>query len=192
MSERSDTQNRRVVIKKYANRRLYNTASSTYVTLDHLADMIKNGTDFSVFDARSNEDITRSVLTQIIVEEDAKGHGLLSVAFLRQLICFSGDALEAMVPRYLEKTMDALSRNKGYLRKHIQESLDGLFPFGPFDAKGGFDVAFFDALLTGQSDDTAQKPGASDSGAEFEQLREQLTHMQAQLDRLVRRAEEKA
>src|SRR5690349_17824188 len=91
-----------VIIKKYANRRLYNTATSSYVTLDDLAGMVRQSQDFIVYDAKTNEDITRSVLTQIIVEEEAKGTNLLPVSFLRQLIALYGDSLQALVPKYLE------------------------------------------------------------------------------------------
>lgn len=187
MAERNGTRPQRVTIKKYANRRLYNTATSAYVTLDHLSDMIKSATDFVVYDARTGEDITRSVLTQLVVEEDAKGHGLLSVDFLRQVISFSGDPLEALVPRYLEKAMVALERNKTYLRKHIRESLDGLFPFGPFDSAGELDVAFFESLGKGTPPKLPLEAEPAATG-ELDQLREQLSRMQNQLDRLSGRA----
>src|SRR3569832_1967544 len=95
----------RVVIKKYANRRLYNTASSSYVTLDHLADMVREGVDFVVYAAKTNEDITRSVLTQIIFEEESRGENLLPIQFLRQLISFYGNNMQALVPTYLEMSM---------------------------------------------------------------------------------------
>ena len=97
-----------VVIKKYANRRLYNTATSTYVTLEDLSEMVKKGTDFVVFDAKSGEDITRSVLTQIIFEEESKGQNLLPINFLRQLIRFYGDSMQAFVPGFLEFSLEIL------------------------------------------------------------------------------------
>jgi polyhydroxyalkanoate synthesis repressor PhaR len=96
------TEGERVVIKKYANRRLYNTASSSYVTLEHLADMVKKGVDFVVYDAKTNEDITRTVLTQIIFEEESQGQSLLPIQFLRQLIGFYGNSVQAFLPSYLE------------------------------------------------------------------------------------------
>jgi len=102
-----------VVIKKYANRRLYNTQTSSYVTLDHLAGMVKDGVEFEVQDARTGEDITRSVLTQIIFEEEAKGQNLLPIKFLRQLIRFYGDSLQAFVPGYLDMSMDSFTKNQG-------------------------------------------------------------------------------
>lgn len=114
-----------VVIKKYANRRLYNTQTSSYVTLDHLAAMVKEGTEFEVQDARTGEDITRSVLTQIIFEEEAKGQNLLPIKFLRQLIRFYGDSLQAFVPGYLDMSMDSFTKNQGAMRDRIAEALGG-------------------------------------------------------------------
>ena len=114
-----------VVIKKYANRRLYNTQTSSYVTLDHLAAMVKEGTEFEVQDARSGEDITRSVLTQIIFEEEAKGQNLLPIKFLRQLIRFYGDSLQAFVPGYLDMSMDSFTKNQGEMRDRIAQALGG-------------------------------------------------------------------
>src|ERR1700748_381410 len=102
-----------ITIKKYANRRLYNTGSSTYVTLEDLATMVKNGEDFAVFDAKTGEDITRAVLTQIIVEQEGKeGQTLLPINFLRQLIRFYGDSMQTLVPSYLEVSLDSLSRDQ--------------------------------------------------------------------------------
>ena len=114
-----------VVIKKYANRRLYNTQTSSYVTLDHLAGMVKEGTEFEVQDARTGEDITRSVLTQIIFEEEAKGQNLLPIKFLRQLIRFYGDNLQAFVPGYLDMSMDSFTKNQGAMRDRIAEAMGG-------------------------------------------------------------------
>src|SRR5579862_9074081 len=114
-----------VIIKKYANRRLYNTQTSSYVTLDHLALMVKEGTEFEVQDARSGEDITRSVLTQIIFEEEAKGQNLLPIKFLRQLIRFYGDSLQAFVPGYLDMSMDSFTKNQGAMRDRIAEAMGG-------------------------------------------------------------------
>ena len=114
-----------VVIKKYANRRLYNTQTSSYVTLDHLAGMVKDGVEFEVQDARSGEDITRSVLTQIIFEEEAKGQNLLPIKFLRQLIRFYGDSLQAFVPGYLDMSMDSFTKNQGAMRDRIAEAMGG-------------------------------------------------------------------
>ena len=111
-----------VVIKKYANRRLYDTGTSAYVTLDDLGQMVKNGQDFQVFDAKSGDDITRSVLTQIIFEQEGKGaQALLPVTFLRQLIRFYGDSMQALVPSYLEFTLDRFSREQQKFRQQFTE-----------------------------------------------------------------------
>jgi polyhydroxyalkanoate synthesis repressor PhaR len=114
-----------VVIKKYANRRLYNTQTSSYVTLDHLAQMVKDGTEFEVRDARTGEDITRGVLTQIIFEEESKGQNLLPIKFLRQLIRFYGDSLQAFVPGYLDLSMDSFAKNQEAMRSRVAEAFGG-------------------------------------------------------------------
>ena len=119
-----------VRIKKYANRRLYNTATSSYVTLDHLAQMVKEGTEFVVHDAKTGEDITRAVLTQIIVEEEGKGgQNLLPIGFLRHLISFYGDNLQSIVPRYLETSMQLFARNQEQMREYMKGAFGNLFPF---------------------------------------------------------------
>jgi polyhydroxyalkanoate synthesis repressor PhaR len=114
-----------VVIKKYANRRLYNTQTSAYVTLDHLSQMVKDGTEFEVRDARTGEDITRSVLTQIIFEEESKGQNLLPIQFLRKLIRFYGDSLQAFVPGYLDMSMDSFTKNQEAMRSRMAEAFGG-------------------------------------------------------------------
>ncbi len=122
-----------VVVKKYANRRLYNTESSSYITLDNLAEMVRQGRDFVVYDAKTGEDITRGVLTQIIVEQEAKGRALLPTAFLRQLIGFYGDQMQSMVPRFLEQAMGALAQQQEQMRSAMQKtmgSIGTIFPFG--------------------------------------------------------------
>ena len=119
-----------VVVKKYANRRLYNTESSSYITLDSLADMVRGGRDFVVYDAKTGEDITRSVLTQIIVEEEAKGSALLPTGFLRQLIGFYGDSMQNLVPSYLEEAMTNFTRQQDQMRKAMQQTMGTFFPFG--------------------------------------------------------------
>ncbi len=115
----------RVVIKKYANRRLYNTASSSYVTLEHLSEMVKKGVDFVVYDAKTNEDITRPVLTQIIFEEESRGQNLLPIQFLRQLIRFYGDSMQALVPSYLELSLDSFTQQQERMRKQFADTLGG-------------------------------------------------------------------
>jgi polyhydroxyalkanoate synthesis repressor PhaR len=119
-----------VVVKKYANRRLYNTESSSYITLDNLADMVRAGRDFVVYDARTGDDITRGVLTQIIVEEEGKGRALLPTTFLRQLIGFYGDSMGGIVPRYLEHTMSAIARQQEQMREAMQHTMGNLLPPG--------------------------------------------------------------
>ena len=119
-----------VVVKKYANRRLYNTESSSYITLDNLADMVRAGRDFVVYDARSGDDITRGVLTQIIVEEENKGRALLPTTFLRQLIGFYGDSLGSVVPRYLEQTMSTIARQQEQMREAMSTAVGSLLPPG--------------------------------------------------------------
>ena len=122
-----------VVIKKYANRRLYNTATSAYVTLDHLSTMVKEKTDFVVYDAKTGDDITRSVLTQIIFEEESKGgQTLLPIPFLRQLISFYGDSLQGVVPQYLEMSMTQFARNQEQMRNYLQNAF-GFNPFQQFE-----------------------------------------------------------
>ena len=119
-----------VVVKKYANRRLYNTETSSYITLDNLADMIRAGRDFVVYDAKSGEDITRGVLTQIIVEEESKGGSMLPATFLRQLIGFYGDSLQGVVPKYLEQAMANFARQQAQMRQVMQQTFSPFLPVG--------------------------------------------------------------
>ncbi len=119
-----------VVVKKYANRRLYNTESSSYITLDTLADMVRQGRDFVVYDAKTGDDLTRSVLTQIIVEEESKGSNLLPTGFLRQLIGFYGDSMQSMVPRYLEQALTTFARQQEQVRFSMKQTMSNFFPFG--------------------------------------------------------------
>ncbi|HUY68437.1 MAG TPA: polyhydroxyalkanoate synthesis repressor PhaR, partial [Alphaproteobacteria bacterium] len=138
-----------VTIKKYANRRLYNTATSSYVTLDHLASMVKEGVEFNVYDAKSGEDITRSVLTQIIVEEEGKaGQNLLPIGFLRQLIGFYGDNMQWLVPKYLEYSMQSLAKNQEQIRGYFQSAFGGMFPFGnTLEQVGKQNMAMFERAM---------------------------------------------
>ena len=117
-----------VIIKKYANRRLYNTETSSYITLDHLAAMTREGRDFKVVDAKSDDDITHNVLTQIIMEEESRGQTMLPVNFLRQLISMYGDSMQAMVPGYLEQSMEAFRRNQ----EQFKSAVEGAFANSPF------------------------------------------------------------
>ena len=135
-----------IVVKKYANRRLYNTATSSYVTLDDLARMIKEGGDFVVYDAKTGEDITRSVLTQIIVEQEQKGHNLLPISFLRQLISLYGDSMQFLVPGYLEQAMVTFAKNQEQMRNTLRATF-GIFPFGQFEEMGKQNIALFERAL---------------------------------------------
>src|SRR5271169_4828492 len=154
-----------VVVKKYANRRLYNTATSSYVTLDDLAKLIKEGGDFVAHDAKTGEDITRSVLTQIIVEQEQKGQNLLPISFLRQLIGFYGDSMQFLVPGYLEQAMGAFGRNQEQMRKSLQATF-GIFPFGQFEEMGKQNMALFQRALDMLAPyGHEEKPPSPDTGA---------------------------
>jgi polyhydroxyalkanoate synthesis repressor PhaR len=137
-----------VVVKKYANRRLYNTESSSYITLDNLAEMVRQGRNFVVYDAKSGEDITRSVLTQIIVEEEGKGKAMLPTAFLRQLIGFYGDSVQGLVPRYLEQALAAFGHQQEQMRTAMQKSMGNFFAFGNMEEVGRQNMAMMERALS--------------------------------------------
>jgi polyhydroxyalkanoate synthesis repressor PhaR len=183
----SPSQPKPVVVKKYANRRLYNTATSSYVTLDDLAKMIKEGGDFVAHDAKTGEDITRSVLTQIIVEQEQKGQNLLPTSFLRQLIGFYGDSMQFLVPGYLEQAMIAFARNQEQMRKNLQATF-GIFPFGQFEEMGKQNIALFERalkMLAPYGRDERRQPGEAEpkaSGGEDPRLK----RLEAQIDVLTR------
>ncbi len=196
------------VIKKYANRRLYNTATSTYVTLEDLARMVKDGSDFIVYDAKSGEDITRTVLTQIIFEEENKGdNNLLPINFLRQLIRFYGDSMQGMVPGYLEFSLGNLMKEQDKVRKQMMDSFggdtfktmedaakrnmqlfqDSLKMFTPFGAAmPGMGTGFQNPFTPPSR--PAEKPAASSgpSKDELQSLKDQLAAMQQKIDQLNR------
>jgi polyhydroxyalkanoate synthesis repressor PhaR len=151
-----------VIIKKYANRRLYNTSTSSYVTLDDLAGMVREQQDFVVYDAKTNEDITRSVLTQIIVEEESKGTNLLPVSFLRQLIALYGDSLQALVPKYLEHSMSSFTQNQERMRHYINNALGGMFPFGSLEELSRKNMEFMDQAFRVFNPLMAGKTGAAE------------------------------
>ncbi len=186
----------KITIKKYANRRLYNTATSCYVTLDYLANLVKAGADFSVYDARSGDDITRSVLTHIIVEEEAKGQSMLPVSFLRNLISFYGDSLQVVVPRYLEHSMQAFSRNQEQMREYMAGAFDGLNPFTSFEEMSKQQLAMFERAVKMFSPFHLDEPAtperteaqaAPQGDKQINELRARLNEMQRQLDALVSR-----
>ncbi len=137
-----------VVVKKYANRRLYNTESSSYITLDNLADMIRQGRDFVVYDAKSGEDITRGVLTQIIVEEEGKGRAMLPTGFLRQLIGFYGGNMQNLVPRYLEQAITAFADQQQQVRETMQQTMGRMFPFGNMEEVSRQNVAMMERAMS--------------------------------------------
>jgi polyhydroxyalkanoate synthesis repressor PhaR len=136
-----------VIVKKYANRRLYNTESSSYITLDNLAEMVRENRDFVVFDAKSGEDITRSVLTQIIVEEEGKGRAMLPTNFLRQLIGFYGDNMQSVVPRYLDQAMSSFAKQQESMRAAMQKTAVAFLPPGMEDV-GRKNIAMMERAMT--------------------------------------------
>jgi polyhydroxyalkanoate synthesis repressor PhaR len=173
-----------VIIKKYANRRLYNTRSSKYITLDFLADLIRKNVDFQVIDARSGEDITHSVLTQIIVEEENTGQGMLPVAFLRQIISLYGDSMQGMVPQFLEGAMDNFRKNQ----KQFQTAIEDAITAGPFGgiAKQNLEMirAARAAIVPGfGAKGASEKPKGGD---DLVDLQKQMAELQSRIDKLSR------
>ncbi|MBM3570708.1 MAG: polyhydroxyalkanoate synthesis repressor PhaR [Alphaproteobacteria bacterium] len=186
-----------VTIKKYANRRLYNTASSSYVTLDDLSRMVKDEVDFVVYDAKTGEDITRSVLTQIIFEaENNSGQaGLLPASFLRQLIRFYGDSLQAALPSYLDMSMESFARNQEQMRDLMKQSFGGMGAFQNFEEAARQNMAMFQRAMAMfspfggvQAADGKPRPETAKAGEgdQIKTLREQLNAMQRQLDKMGR------
>lgn len=192
-----------ITIKKYANRRLYNTGTSTYVTLEDLAVMVKAGEDFVVYDAKTGEDITRSVLAQIIFEQENKeGQNLLPINFLRQLIRFYGDSMQMMVPRFLEASIDSLTKEQEKFRGQLAQTFGG--GFGPFEEQVRRNTEMFERAFAmfapfarqgdkaGQPDKTEgtdkpgtpEKPASASGGEEITDLKRQMEEMQKRLDRL--------
>jgi len=168
-----------IIIKKYANRRLYNTGSSSYITLDHLGEMTRKGVDFKVVDAKTGEDLTRSVLTQIIMDEENRGQTMLPTSFLRQLIAMYGDSMQSMVPPYLEASMTALKRNQEQFRKSMAGALN------PFEAIAKQNMAMFQnaaALMTGKQ--PAKAAPADDAASELDEVKREMAALQAKLDKL--------
>jgi polyhydroxyalkanoate synthesis repressor PhaR len=154
-----------ITIKKYANRRLYNTATSSYVTLDYLAEMVKRGEKFAVYDAKSGEDITRSVLTQIIFEEENKGQNMLPVNFLRQLISYYGDSLQGFVPSYLEMTMESFQRNQEAMRASASETLSAAPGLKMFEEVSKKNMEMFEQSMKMWGMGSGAFAGAASSGA---------------------------
>jgi len=192
-----------IKIKKYANRRLYNTATSSYVTLENLCQMVKDGQDFVVEDAKTGEDITRSVLTQIIFEEEGKtGQNLLPIGFLRRLISFYGDSLQSLVPSYLDVSMASFQRNQEHMRQYMAEAFGEMFPFRSIEEMGRQNIAMFQRAMTmfnpfgtmpdgAMGDSKPTMPGgptAPTSGGmtDAEALQRQLEELRRQVEALAR------
>ncbi|MDE2007291.1 MAG: polyhydroxyalkanoate synthesis repressor PhaR [Rhodospirillales bacterium] len=183
-----------VVVKKYANRRLYNTETSSYITLDTLAEMVRQGRDFVVYDAKSGEDITRGVLTQIIVEQEGRGQNLLPTGFLRQLIGFYGDQMQGLLPRYLEQAMSAFSGQQEQVRAAMQKtmgSMGGMFPFTNMEEVGRQNMAMMERAMSlfapfyrpTEADAGAAAPAAPepDDAGEVARLRAEVERLKRQL-----------
>ena len=193
MAENTGAKDDGVIIKKYANRRLYNTQSSSYITLDHLAKMTREGVDFRVIDAKSGTDITHQILTQIIMDEEANGEKMLPVNFLRQLISMYGNSMQSLVPHYLEASMENFRTNQLKLRKTFEESLGN----NPLAKLAQQNIAMFQAAASAfmpgadKSDkstkpETAAREPEADSKAEMETLRAQMAAMQEKLNSLIK------
>jgi polyhydroxyalkanoate synthesis repressor PhaR len=201
MAENSQSAPPPVTITKYANRRLYNTATSSYVTLDHLCRMVKDGVDFVVYDAKTGEDITRQVLTQIIVEEEGKGQNLLPISFLKQLIGFYGDNLQFLVPRYLEQAMQSFAHNQEQMRQYMQGTFGQIFPFANLEEMGKQNIALFERTMKmfspfGPGQETRREaerrpPPEPPAEQRLDDLKAQLEALQRQLDALAKREERK-
>jgi polyhydroxyalkanoate synthesis repressor PhaR len=182
-----------ITIKKYAIRRLYNTGTSTYVTLEDLAQMVKSGEDFVVYDAKTGEDITRSVLAQIIFEQENKeGQSLLPIAFLRQLIRFYGDSMQTMVPRFLEMSMGSLTKEQEKMREQMAQAF-GASGFGSLEEQVRRNMEMFERAFSmftpfGRKENGLSEPDEKNtpprSNAEFDELKRQLDEMQKRLDRM--------
>jgi polyhydroxyalkanoate synthesis repressor PhaR len=186
MSETSDTEKLPVIVKKYANRRLYNTESSSYITLDNLAEMVRKDRDFVVYDAKTGEDITRGVLTQIIVEEEGKGHAMLPTTFLRQLIGFYGDNVQSAVPRYLEQAMSSFARQQEQMRETMSKTMAPFLPPGMEDM-GRKNMAMMERAMTlftpfyNGSEARGEVDVVQDYQEEIAALRAEVERLQSQL-----------
>ncbi|MFC4725562.1 polyhydroxyalkanoate synthesis repressor PhaR [Glycocaulis abyssi] len=191
----ANTKTGKITIKKYANRRLYDTSASRYVTLDHLRELVKENAEFEVVDAKTGEDLTRGVLAQIIFEEEAKGANLLPVEFLRQLIGFYGDSMQAFVPGYLKMSMEGLMRQQDELREKMTGAMSS--PAGSMallEEQTRRNMAMFEQAMkvfspfnaAGQqeSGSSAPTPAAKDKNDDVKALRDELEAMRAKLDKL--------
>lgn len=171
-----------IIIKKYANRRLYNTESSSYITLEHLAAMTREGREFKVVDAKTDEDITHSILTQIIMEEEGRGEQpMLPVNFLRQLIAMYGDSMQAMVPGYLEASMDSFRHNQA----QFKSAVEGAFAGSPFAEMAKRNMAVFEAATSAFKPTMPAAPAAAGSkDDEIASLKAELARLQDKVNKL--------
>ena len=169
-----------VIIKKYANRRLYNTESSSYITLDHLATMTREGRDFKVVDAKTDEDITHNVLTQIIMEEESRGETMMPVNFLRQLISMYGDSMQTMVPGYLEASMDSFRRN----HDQFKSAVEGAFANSPFADIAKRNLEMFDVAAQAMTPPALAPAPAASKDDEIAALRSELAKLQEKVEKL--------
>lgn len=191
--------NEPITIKKYANRRLYNTATSSYVTLDHLSEMVKHGQEFNVYDAKSGEDITRSVLTQIIFEEEGKGgQQLLPIQFLRQLIRFYGDSMQALVPGYLNLSMDSFSKNHERMREQLTSAFGGKGMLKEFEGIARQNMQMFERAMRmftpfGALMKTRDEQAANGAAGEHtESADEEIADLKAQIETMRRQIDDLA
>jgi polyhydroxyalkanoate synthesis repressor PhaR len=184
-----------VTIKKYANRRLYNTGTSTYVTLEDLAVMVKEGEDFVVYDAKTGDDITRSVLTQIIFEQENKGTNLLPITFLRQVIRFYGDSMQTLLPRYLEVSIDSFTREQEKLREQMSKAFGGVgFPVNVLEDQVRRNMEMFERAFAMFLPFAQREAGAEGLGSDqdIDELKRQVAEMQKRLERLTERSNDKS
>ncbi len=172
-----------VIVKKYANRRLYNTATSSYITLEDLAGMVRENIEFQVLDAKTGEDITHSILTQIIMDEEASGEQMLPVSFLRQLISMYGNSMQAMMPSYLEAAMANFRENQGRIREAFEKGLANSPIAKIHETNMAMMRAATEAFLPGATR-RSEKPAADTSRDEIAALRQQMAEMQKKLDEL--------
>lgn len=193
------------IVKKYANRRLYNTASSSYVTLDDLSKMVREGENFVVYDAKTGEDLTRSILTQIIMEEDGKGRNLLPTNFLRQLIRYYDDSLRAFLPRYLEMSMENFANNQDQIRHYIEGTFGRFFPMGQFEDMARQNIALFQQAATMFNPATGDRTGtdrpsaesgtvapeSAEASTDIQELSAKIEILQAELSKLVEAQKDK-
>lgn len=198
MADKKGNPDAPIVIKKYANRRLYNTAKSSYVTLDHLAQMVRDEQDFVVRDAKTGDDITRGVLAQIIFEEEAKGQTMLPANFLRQLIRLYGDTLQGFVPGYLDASMETFARNQEKMREQVSKAFEANPALANFEALARSNMEWFENAVrmfapfaTGMSGKSEDDAGGGEvesrrKDVELEELKKQLAEMQEQLSRILK------